>query len=179
MNWRELRRKANLSQSELAASARVSQSLIAKLERNQLDPSFARAQRILTVLQSHSVPDSNWIQSVMSAPPAILWETQSIASALVQLEQHSVMFSPVQNERGVIVGLFHFQPLLDDAYFSPNVGQKKVVSDYMISPQLLLPSASRQEVLSVLRARGVVLVGSEKELLGWILPYSVLKFSIL
>ena len=172
-----MRQKAGLSQTELAVAAHVSQSFVAKLEAGRLDPSYARAQRLLAILVQRSVSDANWIQSVLQPIPALLWETQSISSAVVQLEQLSVMFLPVQNEQGVIVGLFHLQPLLDHAYFAPNLGQKKAVGDVMIAPQFLPLTASRLEILSVLRARGVVLMGSETKPAGWILPYSVLKFS--
>lgn len=179
MDWLGLRKQARLSQTELAQLAGVSQSFIAKLERGQLDPSFSRAQKIESILQQRQLSSQDWIQSVLQPFPTILWDTQSLSSALVQLEQYAAIALPVQNERGTIVGLLHLQPLLDALYFTPNLGQSKLVRELMISPQFLPLHASTSEVRSILRSRLVVLIGSETKPLGWILPYSILKFSSL
>ncbi|MCX6652649.1 MAG: helix-turn-helix domain-containing protein [Methanomassiliicoccales archaeon] len=44
---RQMRKRLNLSQRELAAMAGVSQSLIAKIERGSIDPSYSNVRKIL------------------------------------------------------------------------------------------------------------------------------------
>ena len=63
---REARRRAGITQAELARRAGTTQSAIARLERGRADPSFARLGELVRAcgleLQPHIVPldDSNW-----------------------------------------------------------------------------------------------------------------------
>lgn len=175
MNWGGLRKASGLSQQELAKLAGVSQSFIAKLEAGKLDPAYSRVLRLEQALKVHSLTDSDWLAGHLGDVPAFVWGSQSIQSAIVELESRHIFALPVKNELGLVTGLFHLQPLLDDLYFEQNVGQKKVVSDVMISPQILSLNAPKQSVLALLRERGVVLIGNSAELKGWVLPFGVVK----
>lgn len=48
---REIRKKLNISQRELASKAGVSQSLIAKIESNSIDPSFNKVRQIFDAFE--------------------------------------------------------------------------------------------------------------------------------
>ncbi|MEM0448804.1 MAG: CBS domain-containing protein [Methanomassiliicoccales archaeon] len=48
---RQMRKRLNLSQRELAALAGVSQSLIAKIERGSIDPSYSNVRKILAAFE--------------------------------------------------------------------------------------------------------------------------------
>jgi predicted transcriptional regulator len=48
---RQMRKRLNLSQRELAAMAGVSQSLIAKIERGSIDPSYSNVRKILLAFE--------------------------------------------------------------------------------------------------------------------------------
>ncbi len=48
---RQMRKRLNLSQRELAAMAGVSQSLIAKIERGSIDPSYSNVRKILQAFE--------------------------------------------------------------------------------------------------------------------------------
>jgi predicted transcriptional regulator len=48
---REIRKKLNMSQRELASKAGVSQSLIAKIESNSIDPSFNKVRQIFDAFE--------------------------------------------------------------------------------------------------------------------------------
>lgn len=175
MNWKLLRQQAGLSQVELARLAQVSQSFIAKLESGKIDPTYSRVLRLEHVLQTRVLLDGDWLAAHTEVVSGFVWESQTIPSAIAELERWRVPGLPVKNEAGQIVGLFHLQPLLDDLYFSLNLGQKKTVADVMVLPPIVPSTASRATVLALLRERGMVLIGTEKELAGWVLPFSILK----
>lgn len=48
---RQMRKRMNMSQRELAAVANVSQSLIAKIERGSIDPSYSNVRKILLAFE--------------------------------------------------------------------------------------------------------------------------------
>ena len=48
---RQMRKRLNLSQRELAGMAGVSQSLIAKIERGTIDPSYSNVRKILSAFE--------------------------------------------------------------------------------------------------------------------------------
>ena len=48
---KQMRRNLDLTQTELAKLADVSQSLIAKIERGKIEPSYAIARKIFAVLE--------------------------------------------------------------------------------------------------------------------------------
>jgi predicted transcriptional regulator len=48
---RQMRKRLNLSQRELASLAGVSQSLIAKIERGSIDPSYSNVRKILMAFE--------------------------------------------------------------------------------------------------------------------------------
>ena len=49
---KDIRKKFNLTQSDLAKKADVSQSLIAKIEAGRLDPTYSNAQKIFEALDT-------------------------------------------------------------------------------------------------------------------------------
>jgi len=85
---REARRRAGLTQAELAQRAGTTQSAIARLERGRTDPSYSRVTELILhcgfELQPHLVPadDSNWITALTSLELDVDGRVRSNQSAL-------------------------------------------------------------------------------------------------
>ena len=63
---KKIRKLNNLTQKQLAELSGVSQSLIAKIESNKIDPTFTNAQKIYTALQALSEKDEKKAVDLMN-----------------------------------------------------------------------------------------------------------------
>ncbi|MHC1604715.1 MAG: CBS domain-containing protein [Candidatus Methanofastidiosia archaeon] len=99
-----LRKRLGMTQKELARKAGVSQSVIAKVERNQINLSYEKAKRIFDTLSEMEQSSSKKVEDIMT--PSIICIEQG--SLLIEASQkmHGRGFSqlPVIGSKGTMVG---------------------------------------------------------------------------
>jgi Predicted transcriptional regulator with C-terminal CBS domains len=61
-----IRKQVGLTQKQLAKLSRVSQSLVAKIERGDVDPSFSKIRAISNVLLSRLITNTKKVSDIMS-----------------------------------------------------------------------------------------------------------------
>ena len=71
---KEIRKKFGLTQSELAKRAGVSQSLIAKIEANMLDPGYSKTKQIFDALENLTQKEELTAQQIMQKKMAKRWK---------------------------------------------------------------------------------------------------------
>ena len=98
----ELRKKAGLTQSELASQVNISQSLVARIEKGQVNPSLSTLKRILRVIekrqQSHSTIKDllKWKTSTSKIQPVIAIQThEKVRHAVNLMRRHGISQLPV------------------------------------------------------------------------------------
>jgi predicted transcriptional regulator len=94
---RKLRKEASLTQVELAKRARVSQSLIARIESGTVDPRVSTLRRILEVINESSTGKSPkvTVSQVMCSPVISVEATDSVRTAIDLMEKDGVSQLPV------------------------------------------------------------------------------------
>ena len=63
---KQMRKNLGITQKELCEKARVSQSLIAKIESGKIDPSYRNVQKIFDALNSMSKHESKKASDIMN-----------------------------------------------------------------------------------------------------------------
>jgi len=98
----ELRKKAGLTQSELASKVGISQSLVARIEKGQVNPSLSTLKRILRVIekqkQSHSTIKDllKWKASTTKIQPLIAIQThEKVRRAVNLMRRYGISQLPV------------------------------------------------------------------------------------
>ncbi len=100
---RKYRLKVGLTQSELAKKAKVSQSLIARIESGDIDPRVSTLKRILEVLKKEEKKENIYAKDIMSSPVISVKPDDTILEASKIMEEHKISQLPVI-KNGVQIG---------------------------------------------------------------------------
>ena len=106
------RMKLGLTQTQLAESAGVSQSLITKIERGTIDASYSHLKKILDRLEEMESAASPTAKSVLNQHVVFVSKKDSVASAIVLMRKHNFSQLPVL-DRGYAVGSVSEKSILD------------------------------------------------------------------
>ena len=96
-----LRKKANLTQKELAIRAGMSQALIARIESGNVDPRVSTLRKILQVLNESSANKIS-LRNVMHKPVIVIGVEETIGKAAEIMWKHGISQLPVMNQDKII-----------------------------------------------------------------------------
>jgi len=100
---RYLRKRAGLTQKELAKRAGVSQSLIARIESGAVDPRLSTLRKILNVLEE-VIKEKTKASEVMHSPVIVLQEDDEIERAAKLMWESGISQIPVVDKDGRPIG---------------------------------------------------------------------------
>jgi predicted transcriptional regulator len=95
------RQKLGLRQKELSELAKVSQSLIAKIESENLSPSYDVVRRIFTTLDSLEHKNEKKCSEIM-AKVITIDKKETVGKAIELMKKHSISQLPVLNNNEVV-----------------------------------------------------------------------------
>ena len=170
---KHLRKKLSLTQVELAKYANVSQSLIAKIESNSIDPTFTNAQKIFAALQSLSEKEEKKAVSIMNKNLIYLEPMDSLKVAIQRMKKHSISQLPViENKKAV--GLISEAAILDAIINnkSSDTAIKEIMSE---APPTIDTNASIKVISHLLKFYPLILVAEKGKLLGLITKSDMLE----
>lgn len=108
---RALRKKAGLTQEQLARKAGVSQALIARIENGTIDPRMSTLRKILSALDSVEIRST--IKEVMHSPIITVGIDDDIEKAVELMWKNAISQLPVV-ENGKIVGSVREETILKE-----------------------------------------------------------------
>lgn len=171
-----LRKKLGLTQSELSKYAGVSQSLIAKIESNKIDPTFTNAQKIFTALQSLSEKNNKKASALMNRNLIYLEPENSLKTAIQKMKRYSISQLPVldnlNNKKAV--GLVSESAILD-AIINKKSAETAIREIMNEAPPIIDTNASLSIVSHLLKFYPLVLVAEKGKLLGLITKADLLE----
>ena len=100
---KELRKKVNLTQAELAEKAGVSQSLIARIENESVDPRLSTLRKIFQAIMS-SMREQVTLQDVMVKDITTIQHTDSVSYAVNLMKERDYSQLPVVDGNGAPIG---------------------------------------------------------------------------
>jgi predicted transcriptional regulator len=86
---------AGLTQSQLARLSGVSQSLIAKIEAGNIEPSYGRAKRLFDCLAQLRAKKEKQARDIMTRPVMLVEARESLKRAIKALEKNGLSQLPV------------------------------------------------------------------------------------
>jgi predicted transcriptional regulator len=137
----KLRKKAGLTQAELAQRVGISQSLIARIERGQVNPSLTTLKRILAVIEEereihYRIKDLIQWKRRASKLPLLVWVSpeDKVRRAVHLMKRHDVSQLPVIKEN-VPVGSIYESTIIRQLIASdPNTVFTQSVQEIMEPP---------------------------------------------
>lgn len=102
---KSMRSKADLTQSELAEAAGVSQAYIAKIESGDADPKISTLEKISGAISEASSPEVIKAEDIMEEPIVSVGSKDDIQRAIRLMEDYDISQLPVIEEDGQVGSL--------------------------------------------------------------------------
>ncbi|MFC1768969.1 CBS domain-containing protein [Nanoarchaeota archaeon] len=170
---KQIRKNLGISQIELAKTAEVSQSLIAKIESNRIDPTFSKANKIFNALDKLSGKSGKKVEEVTKRKIVYVNPTDSIKSSIEKMKKHGISQLPViVNHKSV--GLVSEAILLDAMvkHKDPDLQVKNIMGD---PPPIVPKNAGVEVVTDLLRYYPIILVAEKGNIVGIITKSDILS----
>lgn len=168
---RQVRRQRltlRLTQADLAKASGTSQSLIAKLERGRLSPSYEVVRRILEALDRLAADDEGTASDLMHGNPVIADPAEPLGKALDRMKEKGFSQLPVV-DRGQPIGSISESAILERIEQGADLESLKrqpVRAAMRASFPTVEPTTRRRTLVELLRDHEAVLVVREGKLVG-------------
>lgn len=149
---RRLRKAVGLTQKELARRAGLSQSLISRIERGNIDPRLSTVRKIMKVIEGLSVSSKITAGEIMHKPVITVETNQPVRVAVELMEKYDISQLPVVDEEGRPVGAIQESTLINFLVREKNFRRfsEKQIRNIMEKPfPQVTPSTSIQELLYI------------------------------
>jgi len=173
---KKIRKRFGLTQTDLAKRANVSQSLIAKIESNRIDPTFTKVKRIFDVLDELKNKNELKAEDIMTKKLIYVNADNNITSAINKMRKHEISQLPVFNKSNV-VGLVSESTILDSISGNKSERIKTLtIKDIMQDcPPIISKKTSTSIISDLLKQYPLVLVTEEGKPKGVITKSDMLR----
>ena len=176
---RRLRKMMGLTQKKLAKKAGVSQSLIARIEKNSVDPRLSTVRKILGALSL--IKEGKIAKDVMHSPVITVKSVDTVRQAVELMRKHNISQLPVLKDK-FMVGSVKESTIIHRIIRGGNIRKMFFTPIYNIMENPFItvnPSMGIDEVLSIMSSgHPAVLVINKGTLIGIITKIDVLSSTI-
>jgi predicted transcriptional regulator len=176
---RLLRRQLGLTQQELARMAGVSQSLVAKIERGLVQPSYANVKRLVEALEGERTRRHPAVTAGQTCSKNIVWAeaSETVREVANLMRRHGYSQIPVRR-RNLVVGSVSDRVLSDllATADQPESVSRRRVEEVMAEPFPQVPEATPvKAATALLQYAPAVLVTKGGEPVGILTKSDLLK----
>ena len=168
---KQIRKRSGLTQSQLAKFAGVSQSLIAKIESERIDPTYSKTVKIFDALEQKKKKNEVKAGSMIHKKIVSVSSDKKIKDVIETMKKHAISQLPVV-DGGKLVGLVSESIILDSLMSKKGNTVKDIMED---APPVVSIKTSIEVVSNLLRHFPIVVVGKSGELKGIITKSDLLK----
>ncbi len=158
----------SLTQADLAKESGTSQSLIAKLERGRLNPSYEVVRKILDSLDRLSATEESTAGDLMHDDPVMADPAETLGAALARMKKNGFSQLPVV-DRGQPVGSISESAILDQIEKGADLeALKKQAVRMSMRPSFptVEPHTRKRTLVELLKDHEAVLVVREGKMVG-------------
>ena len=169
---KEIRKKFNLTQSDLAKKSGVSQSLIAKIEAGRLDPTYTNAKKIFNALDELSKKVETKVEEIMISKPISVSPESPITDVVKRMRTYEIsQVLVIDNNK--LLGYVSESDILD-AFTKGKKGAKvkEIMED---SPPTITKAASMTVVSDLLKFYPIVAVAEQGKIIGIVTKSDILR----
>ncbi|MFH1770747.1 MAG: CBS domain-containing protein [archaeon] len=169
---KRIRKTLGLTQSQLAKQSGVSQSLIAKIESDKLDPTHSNVNKIFDALNSLQTEDSLKASDFIHKGVISCNENDSIREVIKKMKQHEISQLPVMNKQ-VVVGIVSETTIIGHLLdFNKELKVKDVMGDV---PPIVSMKTDESIISNLLRFFSLVIVQDKGIVKGVITRSDILR----
>jgi len=170
---RKLRKALGMTQQKLSEISGISQPLIARIETGKTDPSFSKAEKIFSALQSTKKNSAGFrAADIMSRKIRFIPPNETVSHAAKLMERKSISQLPVL-ENGKVIGMISEKDVASSIGSDPN---RMSVADVMSeAPPTMGLDADVGMLGALLEYSSCVLVVSKGRVEGIITRADILK----
>jgi predicted transcriptional regulator len=152
---KQMRRKLELTQSELAKLSGISQSLIAKIEQGSIEPSYSIARRIFIVLEEQiaNIQKELAAINICSRDLVLIKSDDSIEKTIKLMKKHAISQIPVYKDN-VIVGSISEETFINnyDKITNSDMKVEQIMDDPFPTVPMDTPSSLIRDILKTYSA---------------------------
>ncbi len=162
---KHIRKQLGITQKELANLANVSQSLIAKIESNSIDPTYTNANKIFTTLDILSKKEEKKVNEIMNSKIISVKETQNICDAIKLMKNNEISQLVVLDENKKPSGFISEKILID--MLLENKSKDTIIKNIMMDcPPIISLDSPIQVASHLLKFYPIVIVNKNSKFKG-------------
>lgn len=168
-----LRKKVGITQKELAKLSGVSQSLIAKIEADSIDPAFSNISKIFSALRSLQKKESLTAKDLIRSRVFSCKPDDSVKDVIKSMKKHEISQLPVL-ESDIVLGIVSETGIIDRMLNS----EKKDLTVFDVmeeNPPIISSSTDIEVVSNLLKHFSIVIVQDKGKLKGIITRSDILR----
>ncbi|HII14844.1 MAG TPA: CBS domain-containing protein [Nanoarchaeota archaeon] len=170
---KQIRRLLNITQSDFARIAHVSQSMIAKIESGKIDPSYSNVKKISEAIERMKHEKEPTVREIMVKKVIAVDIKDRIKDAIKLLNRHGISQLPVMKGTN-IAGILYEATLLEKAT-EPDFAAMTAEEAMNDAPPTVSEDTKVSAVSNLLKYFPVVLVTRKGELTGIVTKADILK----
>lgn len=169
---KEIRKQSGITQAQLAKKAKVSQSLIAKIEAGRLDPTYNNAKKIFSALEDINKKDDIKALDVLTKKVIHISAQSGIQEIIKKMKKYEISQMPVIDDEKV-VGYLSETIVLDCLMKGKNnLKAKDIMKE---APPIIDKFASLNVLSGLLKYYPMVLVKEHGKTLGIITKSDIIR----
>lgn len=161
---KKIRKSLGLTQTDLAKRASVSQSIIAKIESRNIDPTYSKTKKIFEALSFFENKQELKAADIMNKKIINVKPSENIKDAINKMKKHSISQMPVADEHKTI-GLISERILLDALLEDKGKRVSEIMEE---TPPIISKQTSIKVVSNLLRHYPIIMVSEGGKLVGLI-----------